>query len=116
MIKQITISTLVAIAFTGCFWSEPDCSPSIRPNVHFPTFDTTGLEKKDNTITIGYPTTSTEGEELIIYKKLDDDKRNYNSMLNVRDFNSLLESIEDFNYKLKLIEVKYNKENNEPSK
>lgn len=93
--------------FTGCV---PDCPPSIPNQVHFPTYDTTGLDKKTFTTTKGYPTISSTGEELIIFKKSEFDVMNQNSILNVLDYNTLLDSITSFNVQVKLKEHEYNKD------
>lgn len=111
MFLHLFLTSMVVVMLSGCAsWFQPDCPSSVPHEVHFPTYDTTGIEKKTHTTTKGYPTYSTEGEELIIFKKKEFDIANQNSLNNVKDFNSFLESINNFNQTIKLKELQYNKE------
>lgn len=103
----LTIYIMIGFVLTGC-QPEPFV-PDQKPLIIFPTFNTGAIQyKQDLNITV-YPIKAEGNTTAYVLKEYDYNAWKLKSKTDTKDFNSLLDSIKEFNIKLKEKEAEYNK-------
>jgi hypothetical protein len=97
----------IGILFIGCM--PKPYIPDQKPNIIFPTFNTENLSYKQNAEITVFPIRTDKNETAYVLKEIDYNKWKLQSLENTKDYNSLIDSIKQFNVRVKEKENEYNK-------